>query len=316
MKALIVGAAGFVGGYLARHLLAEYGWTVIATKLPSETAALQGVRMADLDILDADAVSSLLQEEKPNFIFHLAAQSSVALSWKFPQLTLDVNLKGSLNLLEGIRLLNYKPRVLLVGSSEEYGRIRPADLPISEECSLKPANIYALSKAALGMLGSLYANTYDLPIIMVRAFNHIGVGQAPQFAVSDFCRQVANIECGKQESVIRVGNLSAIRDFLDVRDVVRAYVLLMINAPPNENYNVGSGRGWSISELLQKILRLANCPITVLVDKQKYRPVDAPEIVADVRKLQQTINWTPFYDIDDTIAEILNYWRYEATHSS
>ena len=282
--------------------------------MPQETSIVDGVdmseiRVMDLNILDKDAVLTLLQQMDPDYVFHLAAQSSVAVSWKNPSLTIDVNIKGAVNILEALRDLDRKPRVLMIGSGEEYGYIREGDTPIVEENVLRPGNIYAATKACQNMLASIYARAYNLPIIMVRAFNHIGPNQIPQFVVADFCKQVADIENGRQEPVIRVGNLSAKRDFTDVRDVVRAYALLVEKGIPGETYNVGSGHAVEIKSILDMIIEQSSVQIEVETDPNRMRPVDVPIIEADTNKIEKITGWRPQIELKTTICETLNYWR-------
>ena len=212
-KALIIGAAGFVGSYLIDCLHDEFGYEVYATKLPGTEFTHDKAEVYDLDILKKEDIAELLYKILPDCIFHLAAQSSVSVSWKNPLLTIDVNINGGVNVLDAIRELYYKPRVLFIGSGEEYGHISDGETPINEDTALRPGNIYAATKVCQNMIGSIYAKAYDMKLMLVRAFNHIGPGQAPLFVVSDFCKQVAEIEAGIKEPVIRVGNLSAMRDF-------------------------------------------------------------------------------------------------------
>ena len=308
MKALIIGGAGFVGGHLAAQLLSE-GSQVTLTKLPAEGLALAEVRIRDLDILQPEQIEKILAEEKPDEIYHLAALSSVALSWKKPELTVDINIKGAVNLLEALRSIPHKPRTLLIGSGEEYGYVRSEECPIGEENVLRPGNIYAATKACQNMLGRIYAKAYDLPIMMVRAFNHVGPNQNPQFVVADFCSQVARIEAGKQAPVIYTGNRSARRDFTDVRDVVRAYSLIMKKGRPGETYNVGSGKSFSIDEILQKILALSKIEIAVKQDPNRLRPADIPLIEADITKLRRDTGWQPAISLEQTLKDTLAYWR-------
>ena len=309
MKALIIGAAGFVGSYLIQHLQNDLHWEVVATKLPQEAINVDGIISYDLDILKKDTILPLLQSIHPDVIVHLAAQSSVGVSWKNPALTIDINIKGSINVLDAIRELDYMPRCLLIGSGEEYGHILPTETPIREETILRPGNIYAATKACQNMLGKIYADAYRMDIISVRAFNHIGPNQAPIFVVSDFCKQVAEIEAGQKEPVIYVGNLSAARDFTDVRDVVRAYGLLLQRGIAGETYNVGSGHAIRIEDILNQILLQSKVTIQVKVDQAKLRPVDVPIIEADTRKLYQCTKWKPEISIEATISDVLEYWR-------
>ena len=293
------------------HIQKDCIWSIIVTKMPQEQIEKQGIDIRDLNILEKPAIAELLNEVRPDYIFHLAAQSSVSLSWKNPGLTVDVNIKGSLNVLDAIRDLDYKPRVLLIGSGEEYGHVKPEEVPIIEDNVLRPGNIYAATKVCQNMLGRIYSQAYGMDIMMVRAFNHVGPNQAPLFVVADFCKQVAEIEKGLKEPVIRVDNLSARRDFSDVRDVVRAYTLLMERGAAGESYNVGSGKAVAIREILDMILAHASTPITVEVDPAKLRPVDVPIIEADVSKLVACTGWTREIGLEETVRETLGYWRGE-----
>ena len=307
MKALIIGAAGFVGRYLARHLAGNLHWETALTKLPAEKLADTDCPVYDLDILRPEEIVSLLETLRPDVIFHLAAQSSVAVSWKKPQMTAAVNVTGCLNLLEAVRSMEgYAPRILLIGSGEEYGHLPKGVTLVSEETPVHPGNPYAVTKAAQNMFGHLYARAYGMDIIMVRAFNHIGAGQLPQFVAADFCRQAAQIVCGKRENVIRTGNLSARRDFTDVRDVVRAYGLLAQKGQAGETYNVGSGRSIAIEELLREIIRQSGAEIRTETDPARMRPVDLPEITADISKLQRDTGWLPEIPLGQTLREMLD----------
>lgn len=310
MKAMIIGGAGFVGAYLTRHLHDDLKWEVVVTKMPQEQIKAN-VKVVNLNILESDKVVSLLQEEKPDYIFHLAAQSSVAVSWKNPGLTVDVNIKGAVNVLEAVRIMEKPARVLLIGSGEEYGHILPEESPIKETNHVRPGNIYAATKACQNMLGAIYAEAYQMDVMMVRAFNHIGPNQAPIFVVADFCKQVAEMEAGMREPVMQVGNLSAKRDFTDVRDVVRAYGLLVQYGKAGETYNVGSGQAIAIEQILQMIVSKSALDIQIEIDPNKLRPVDVPIIEADTQKLAQTTGWKREISLEQTIQETLDYWRKE-----
>ena len=306
-KGLVIGAAGFVGRYLVKEMCNNEIETFV-TKLPHEKFTEGFVNVYDLDILDKDAIVNILYEIQPDYIFHLAAQSSVGVAWKNPLLTVDVNIKGSINVMDAVRELFYKPRVLLIGSGEEYGYIKPEETPIPEDNLLRPGNIYAATKACQNMIGSIYAKAYDMDLMMVRAFNHIGPGQAPLFVVSDFCKQVAEIEKGIREPVIMVGNLAAKRDFTDVRDVVKAYVKLIKQGNPGETYNVGSGSAQEIRQILEKVIAMSDVDIKIETDSNKIRPVDVPIIEADITKLNILTGWKPEISVEQTIHETLDYW--------
>ena len=308
-RALIIGAAGFVGSYLIDHIQKHCVWSIVVTKMPQETMACPGVDICDLDILAPEAIERLLEEQRPDYIFHLAAQSSVAVSWKNPGLTVDVNVKGSLNVLDAVRKLDYKPRVLLIGSGEEYGHVRENEVPVQEDNVLRPGNIYAATKACQNMVGAIYAQAYGMDVMMVRAFNHVGPNQSPIFVVADFCKQTAEIEAGLKEPVIKVGNLSARRDFSDVRDVVRAYVELMEKGKAGETYNVGSGNAVEIRKILDMILCRSKKEIRVEVEPSRMRPVDVPVIEADISKLKACTGWEQKITLEETIQDTLEYWR-------
>ena len=309
MKALVIGAAGFVGNYLIDAIQSDMGCEVCATKLSNVRYERADVEVLDLNMLDETEVTSCLAYTAPDYIFYLAAQSSISLSWENPTLTVEVNVKGSLNLLNAIRKLKINPRVLLIGSGEEYGLAPPEAVPIKETASLNPQNIYAATKACQNMMGTIYQSAYGLHLIMTRAFNHIGVGQLDTFVVSDFCHQVARIEQGLQEPIIRVGNLQARRDFTDVRDVVRAYTSLIQFGVPGETYNVGSGHAVAIRSILDEIIRKSTGDIQVYVDPRKLRPIDAPVIEADISKIYAATGWKPCIPLSDTIDGMLDDWR-------
>lgn len=308
-KVVIIGAAGFVGHYLIDHLYEQYGWSIVATKMKAEILEKEEIKVVDLDILEPESITALFEKERPDYIIHLAAQSSVALSWKNPQLTVDINIKGTCNVLEAVRTLDYKPRILLIGSGEEYGHIRPEESPVAETNSVRPGNIYAATKACQNMIGNIYAKAYGMDVMMVRAFNHIGPNQLPIFVVADFCSQVAAIEKGEKEPVICVGNLAAKRDFTDVRDVVRAYGMIMLKGQSGVTYNVGRGTSIAINDILEKILAMSQTAIKVQIDEKKFRPVDIPDIVADTTLLQKDTGWKPEIALEQTLEETLNYWR-------
>ncbi len=308
MRILITGAAGFVGKYCIKHFRDNLKWEVFATKLPHEKIA-ENCSVTDLDLLDKNSALKAIEWSKPDYILHLAAQSSVAVSWKNPQITADINIKGTLNLLDSIRELELKPRIILVGSSEEYGYLPKGVSKVDENTPLHPGNIYAVTKAAQGMIGSVYARAYNLDIMMTRAFNHIGPEQTEIFVASDFCRQTALIEAGKQPSVINVGNLEACRDFTDVRDVVCAYGELLQKGKSGVTYNIGSGKAVSIRSLLDMILSMSQSKIEVKTDKSRLRPLDMPVVEADISLLKKDTGWERKYDLKTTLSEMLDWWR-------
>lgn len=309
-KAMIIGAAGFVGGYLINHLKDDMKWKVYGTKLNTEKIEREGIEIYNLDILIKEEIIKLFEKVKPDYIFNLAAQSSVSLSWKNPLLTVDINIKGVINILDAVREIDkYNPRIMLIGSSEEYGNVKEDEIPVKEENNLRPGNIYAVTKVCQNMIGKIYSVAYGMDIVNIRAFNHIGPKQTPLFVVSDFCKQVAEIEKGLREPIIYTGNLETERDFTDVRDIVRAYSALALNGKKGETYNVGSGKTVSIKEILDIILENSTKSIEIRRDEKRYRPIDIPIIEADIEKLKKITDWKPEMLLEESIKEILDYWR-------
>lgn len=307
MKSLIIGGAGFVGGYLINELASD-GYDVHATCLPSENIKGE-CTVHTLDIMDKAAVSAVLSAVSPDVVFHLAAQSSVALSWKKPQLTAEINVIGSINVLEAVREAEKKMRLILIGSGEEYGFIREGACPLDENEKLSPGNIYAVTKACQGMLGEVYARAYKMDIIMVRAFNHSGPAQLPMFVISDFCKQIAEIEKEMRPPEMMVGNLSAMRDFTDVRDVVRAYRLLAEKGVCGKTYNVGRGKAVKISYILETAVSMATRPVEVKQDPARMRASDIPIIEPDVSLINADTGWSAEISMEQTVKDTLDYWR-------
>jgi len=307
-KCLVIGGAGFVGEYLIEQLFAD-DYEVHATKLAKEVISSQHCIEHDLDILDYNQTVSLLAEIKPATIVLLAAQSSVALSWEIPQRTVEINVLGPINILEAIRVLGIKTRLLLVGSSEQYGIVASQDIPITENHQTSPMNPYAISKTSQELFGHLYLKTFQLDVIFVRAFNHIGPKQTSAFVVSDFAKQIAEIEKGLKDPIIYVGNLEAKRDFTDVRDVAKAYVQILEKGRSGEIYNVGSGKATSISFLLNQLIELSTKEIEIRLDKERMRPSDMPIIEADTIKIKKEVGWSAEIDLKRSLLDTLNNWR-------
>lgn len=307
MKALIIGGGGFVGGYLINELK-NNGYEVYATCLESEKIGSDCVSFV-LDILKKDDISTILDKVKPDVIFHLAAQSSVALSWKKPQLTAEINVIGAINLFEAVRGYEGNPRIIVVGSGEEYGYISENSCPLKETEPLHPGNIYAATKACQEMTAEIYARAYKLDMVMVRAFNHSGPKQDSIFVISDFCRQIAEIENGIKSPVMSVGNLTAMRDFTDVRDIVRGYRLLAEKGVSGQIYNIGRGKAVTIQYILDTALSLSTAEITVERDEKRMRAADIPIIEPDITKIQTDTGWKAEITVEQTIEDTLNYWR-------
>lgn len=309
---LITGAAGFVGSYLAEEC-ARLGWTVHGTVRPGErTENLDNLPSAithTVELADTDAVRALVKRVEPAQVYHLAAQPSVQKAWQDPMSTLTNNIAAQLNVLSAVHALCPETRVLVVSSSEVYGRIPEGRETVDEETPLGPLDPYAVSKVTQEMLGLQHFLAFGVPVVRVRPFNHTGPRQRPGFVAADFARQVALIEAGQAEPVMRVGNLAAVRDISDVRDIVRAYTLALHDGEPGAVYNVASGRGIAIADLLRAFIAEANIPITIEVDPARLRPAERPVIVGDAGRLRARTGWTPSIPLGQTIRDTLSYWR-------
>lgn len=318
MRALITGVGGFAGSHLADHLLSLPDWQVSGCVLPGWDCSHldRRVECIELDLRDRLAVRAMLEQVAPDAVFHLAGQAFPPVSWDDPWDTLENNIHAQTNLLDGVVKLKAQPRLLVVGSGDEYGLVRPDELPLREDCPLRPNSPYSVSKVAQDLLGQAYFISHHLPIVRVRPFNHIGPRQSENFVVSAFARQIAAIEAGQQEPVVRVGNLSARRDFTDVRDVARAYHLALTRGQPGEVYNVGSGRSHAIQEILDILLRHSRADIRVEPDPARMRPSDTPDVRGDASKLRETTGWTPVIPLEQSLLDVLNDWRKRVSGSS
>ncbi|MFX3632175.1 MAG: GDP-mannose 4,6-dehydratase [Candidatus Pristimantibacillus sp.] len=315
MRALITGVTGFVGGYLARHLL-NMDYEVWGTSRDGSCATNFGskLKVVSMDFNEVDEVIETLNLIKPDFIYHLAGQSSVKLSWSNVQDTFDANVSKTICLLEAVRKsdIAQSVKILTVGSSEEYGRVEESDMPINESTLLRPISPYGITKATVHMLVQQYVNSYQLQIIHARPFNHIGPGQSLGFVTSDFAYQVAQIEKGVMKPEIHVGNLEAQRDFTDVRDIVVAYEMLMKSGEIGNVYNVCSGKPVVIKDILLKNIEMSlNNNIKVIEDPTKMRPSDIPLYMGDPTKITKSTNWTSSISLEESLIGILNYWRNE-----
>jgi GDP-4-dehydro-6-deoxy-D-mannose reductase len=314
-RILITGTTGFVGSYLVEHcrtcypqaeLFGLYNRKLSQTTLPT----MRYVIPFKADITQPEEVHQVVAQSQPDLIFHLAAQSSVVASWANPIRTLQINAIGTLHLLEALRLEHLTPRVLLVGSGEQYGMVFSQENPIHEKHPLRPINPYAISKVTQELYGYQYFVTYKLPILLVRSFNHFGPRQSDAFVIANFARRIALIEAGKADPVLQVGNLQAQRDFLPVEDVVEAYVAVAERGEPGEIYNVGSGQAHSIQEILDYLLTLTNTSIRVCEDPTRMRPLDIPILTADISYLRNRTGWEPSMLFEEALKKTLDYWRY------
>jgi len=313
LRALITGVTGFAGSHLAEYLVAHTDLEVWGTDISSDDRNIAQIR-DDLhfvvgDMSEPDVVSTILTQAHPDYVFHLAAQAFVPLSWRDPWQTIANNIRAQLNIFQAMVNSGDKPRVLVVGSADEYGMITPDELPISEATPLRPYSPYAVSKIAQDMLGYQYYASHDLPIVRVRPFNHIGPRQSPAFVTSDFAKQVAEIEVGSRGPQLHVGNLEAKRDFTDVRDMVRGYYLALEHGEVGEVYNLGAERAYSIREVLDMLLAMSEVSIDVVPDPARLRPSDVPVVVSDCSKFGQHTGWRATFSLHESLRDILNYWR-------
>lgn len=315
MRALITGITGFAGSHLADYLLAEqagveifgtYRWRSRMENIDH----LDGkINLLECDLRDAASVHGVLAEVRPDYIFHLAAQSFVPASWRAPSDTLTTNLIGQTNLFEAVRMLELDPVIQIAGSSEEYGLVLPDEVPIKETNPLRPLSPYAVSKVGQDLLAYQYFRSYGLKTIRTRGFNHTGPRRGEVFVTSNFAKQIASIEAGLREPVIRVGNLDAQRDFTDVRDMVRAYWLAVTKATPGEVYNLASGKAVTIRELLDQLLALSETKVEIQVDPERLRPSDVEILLGDFSKFKADTGWEPSIPLEQTLRDTLDFWR-------
>jgi GDP-4-dehydro-6-deoxy-D-mannose reductase len=311
----ITGADGFAGHHLVDLLVQNqddqlYGTSFADPQFLGQAYLENFTEVVQLDIRDRGAVHQTISTIKPDVIFHLAAQTFVPAAFKDPWSTLETNMRGTLNLLDAIRESELQAtRMINVSSSVVYGLVESHDLPLTERQPFNPGDPYAVSKIGQEMLGRQYVRSYDLQVVTARAFNHTGSGQSTEFVIPNFAMQIARIEQGLEPPVLKVGNLSAQRDFLDVRDVVRAYNMLVRQGESGAIYNICSGYSYSIRDLVDRLIYLSGVEITIEVDEARLRPVDLPRVVGDNTALRRATGWKPLHTIDEMLALVLNDCR-------
>lgn len=315
MNILITGITGFAGSHLAEYLLKKknikvsgiYRWR---SKTENIEQILDKIGFYECDLRDAASTTQLIKKVKPDMIFHLAAQSYVPMSWTAPSETLTTNITAQVNIFEAVRSLGLTDcRIQLACSSEEYGLVFPSETPIKESNPLRPLSPYGVSKVAQDLLGYQYFMSYGLNIIRTRAFNHTGPRRGDVFVTSNFAKQIVEIEKGKRKPVICVGNLDAVRDWTDVRDVVRGYYMILENGKPGDVYNICSGRGYKIKEMLNILLQLADCDIKIIQDPSRLRPSDVELLIGDPTKVRKATGWKPAIPFKKTMKDLLDFWR-------
>jgi len=314
MKVLITGITGFVGSHLAEFLLSKkdvqiYGIERWRSRTENIKHIKSHLKIVECDIRDASSVRKIVSEIKPDRIFHLAAQSFVPTSWSAPTETISTNVLGELNIFEAVRQEKINPRILVAGSSEEYGAVKPEDLPIKESVPLRPLSPYAVSKVGQDLLGYQYFMSYGMHIIRTRGFNHSGPRRGEVFAESNFAKQIAEIEKGLIEPVIHVGNLEAKRDYTDVRDMVKGYCLALEKGKAGEVYNICNGNAYSMKEVLDRLISFSRKKVRVVQDPERIRPSDVAILKGDNTKFVKKTGWKPEISLDKTLMDLLNYWR-------
>lgn len=313
-KILITGCSGFVSGHFVDFLESQkikasvLGLDVVVGSSHKELQYVE-CELRQMDLLDEQKLDHTIYQFQPDYILHLASYSSVAFSWKNPAVSFQNNTNIFLNLVESVRRIGLRSRILSIGSSEEYGNINQDHLPLVEDLPLDPISPYAVARVSQEMLSRIYCIGYGMDIVLTRSFNHCGPGQRDMFVVSSFAKQIAQIaKYEHRKGLITTGDLSIVRDFTDVRDVVRAYYLLLTKAESGQIYNVCSGSGISLQQIIDKLTRIAGASIQTRVNPEFVRPNDNKVIVGSAQKLKDVVGWSPNYSIDESLTDTYNYW--------
>lgn len=309
MKVLVTGAGGFVGKYLVDNLIKNKCDVVAIGVNNGEYINSCGIRSHVINILDYTVLEETFKIEKPDAVIHLAAISNVPVSWDNPAITIDVNVKGAINVFLALANTNPNGIMLNIGSSDEYGLTAKKGIPLTEDMLCQPQNPYSISKYCTEQMLLQLSKKYGTKVISTRSFNHFGPGQATGFAIPDFASQIVKIERGRQEPIIKVGELSASRDFTYVEDIVEAYMALIMNDVESGVYNICSSKGRKIEDILFDLLKLSDVNIKVEIDSRKLRPVEVPMFIGDYNKIEKATGWQPKCDYWDSIKKVMNYYR-------
>jgi GDP-4-dehydro-6-deoxy-D-mannose reductase len=314
MKVLITGISGMTGSHLSEYLLEGANVEVHGVLRSRDSRDFLADVETDLvlhecDLRDKDAVAAVVNQVKPDQIYHLAAETSVANSWENPDQTITNNITCQLNIFEAVRKYKMNTRILVTGSSEAYGLVSEHDLPVTEEVGFKPLSPYGVSKVGQDALAYQYHQSYGMDIVRVRVFNLTGPRQSPVFALSNFAKQIAWIKANKTKPVLTVGNLDALRDFTDFRDVVKAYQLALKLGVSGEVYNIGSGKSRKLKDILNLLLDISNTKVTILQNPDRMRPSDIPHMVCDNTRFCSLTGWRPEISFRDTLGDLFKYWQ-------
>jgi GDP-4-dehydro-6-deoxy-D-mannose reductase len=313
-RVLVTGVTGFAGSHLVDYMLTRgdceiYGIQRWRSRTENIEHFMDRITLLECDLRDASSTRDTLEKVRPDWIFHLAAQSFVPTSWTAPSESLTTNILGQVNLFEAVRRVKLPCRIQLACSSEEYGMVYPDEVPIRETNPLRPLSPYAVSKVTQDLLGYQYWMSWKVDSVRTRGFNHEGPRRGPVFVASDFAKQIADIERGAKPPVLHVGNLEAKRDFTDVRDMVRGYWLALEKGESGEVYNLCRGQAWSIREVLDLLLGMTKQKIEVKQDPARLRPSDVPILLGDNSKFVKATGWTLTIPFEQTLRDMLEYWR-------
>jgi GDP-4-dehydro-6-deoxy-D-mannose reductase len=324
-KVLITGVSGFVGGYFVHYIASHYDTLEIhgiSRSMPAwdfvnvspELFNDHHFHIADLN--NIPKLKSLIEKIQPDYILHLAAQSSVAQSWISPVDSFMNNTNIFLNIIDTVRLNDNAARILSVGSSEQYGIVSEADLPLKEESPQHPANPYAVARVAQEQLARIYAEGYGIDVCSTRSFNHCGPGQSDRFVVSGIVKQFVRISKGIQDPVIHIGNGSIIRDFIDVHDVVTAYNILLTKGKRGDVYNICSGTGRTIRSIVLELSEILSIPVEIREEQAQIRPIDNPRIIGSNEKMQKEFGWRPIVGFEQSLHSMYAYWNRYGIHDA